>query len=149
MKKIITSTLFLFFSIPFIFAQSKNDSLYNAVVKNDTLLITYWIEKGADVNFSFQKGWVNVSPLITAVNNNHIDAAKILLSHKADTNWEDGFKATALMYAASKGNIRMVQLLIDHGADIKHKDNQGNDAISTAKDGKHIAVVKLLKKAFK
>ncbi len=149
MKKIILTSLFFLFFAPLIFSQSENDSLFNAVAKNDTTVITYLIKKGADVNSIKQQGWVNVSALITAINNNSVEAAKILLQNKADVNWEDGFNATALMYAASIGNIKLVQLLIDNGADVQHKDKQGNDAMSAAKEGKHHAIVKLLKSKLK
>ena len=132
-----------------VFAQNMNDSLYQTVVNNDTIAIKYFIKKGADVNFVKQQGWMNLNLLITAVNNKNFEAANILLQNKADINWKDGFDATALMYAAGTGDIRIVQLLIDNGADIKHKDKQGNDAISTAKEGNNTAIVKLLKTKIK
>lgn len=142
-------TILLFSFIPFLYSQGKNDSLLSAIEKNDTTLIDYCIKKGADVNFITQQRWVNISPLITAINNNHIEAAKMLLQNNADINWKDTFNSTALMYAASIGNIKMVQLLIDNGADLEHKDKQGNNAISAAKEGNHNDIVKLLKTKIK
>ena len=133
-----------FISTSMLFAQNMNDSLYQAVVNNDTTAIKDFVKKGADVNFVKQQGWVKVNLLITAVNKKNVEAVKVLLQNEADVNWKDGFNTTALMYAASGGNMDIVKLLLDSGADIKHKDDQGNDAIATAKEGKHDDIVKLL-----
>ena len=126
-----------------------NDRLYQAIVNNDTTAIKDFVNKGADVNFVKQQGWVKINLLITAVNKKNVDAVTVLLRHGADVNWEDGFNTTALMYAASSGNIDIIKLLLNNGADIKHKDKQGNDAISVAKEGKHDDVIKLLEAKIK
>lgn len=148
MKKLILLTVF-FISTSILFAQNMEDSLYQAVVNNDTTAIKDFVKKGADVNFVKQQGWVKVNLLITAVNKKNVDAVKVLLQNGANINWEDGFNTTALMYAASSGNLQIVKLLLDNGADITHKDKQGNDAISAAKEGKHNDVVKLLEEKLK
>ena len=142
MKKIVF--LILLF-IPYTMFAQNNDSLYQAVVNNDTIAIKDLIKNGADVNYLQQQGWVKVNLLITAVNKKNVDAVKILLQHGAEVNWQDGFNTTALMYAANDGNLPIVKLLLDNGADIKHKDKQGNDAISVAKEAKHNQIVDLLK----
>lgn len=149
MKKTIPLVLLILFFSPKIFSQSKNDSLYNALVKNDTASLKYFIQQGADVNFIKKQGWVTTTPLITAINNNNLDIVKILILNKANVNWEDNFNSTALMYAANIGNIQIVQLLIDHRADIKHKDKQGNTALSTAKAARHNNIIKLLEEKMK
>ncbi len=148
MKKTILLIAF-FISTSILFAQNMNDSLYQAVVNNDTTAIKDFVKKGADVNFVKQQGWMKVNLLITAVNKKNADAVNILLQHGADVNWEDGFNTTALMYAASNGSLEIIKLLLDNGADIKHKDKQGNDALSAAKEGKHDDVVKLLEAKMK
>jgi ankyrin repeat protein len=132
-----------------LFAQNINENLYQAVVSDDTTAIKDFIKKGANVNFVKEKGSMKVNLLITAVNNKNFDAAKVLLQHGADVNWQDGFNTTALMYAASIGNVAITRLLLNKGADIKHKDTRGNDAISAAKQGKHNDVVELLEAAQK
>lgn len=148
MKK-LTLVILFFTSTSMLFAQNMNDSLYQAVVNNDTTAIKYFVQKGADVNFVKEQGWVKINLLITAVNKKNTDAVNILLQNGADVNWKDGFNSTALMYAANTGNINIVKMLLDKGADITHKDDQGNDAISTAKEGKHNDIVKLLEAALK
>lgn len=144
MKKTILLIAF-FISTSILFAQNMNDSLYQAVVNNDTTSIKDFVKKGADVNFVKQQGWMKTNLLITAVNKKNADAVKILLQHGVNVNWEDGFYTTALMYAASGGKIDIVKLLLDNGAAIKHKDKQGNNAISAAKEANHNSIVKLLK----
>ncbi len=128
-----------------VFSQSDSDSLFKAVERNDTTAIKVYLKNGADINLVKQKGWAKVNLLITAVNKNHLETAKILIQNNVNINWKDGFNTTALMYAANIGNIKMVRFLLDSGADIKHKDDNGNDALSTAKSKKHKDVVKLLK----
>ncbi|WP_443946609.1 ankyrin repeat domain-containing protein [Pedobacter sp. AW1-32] len=145
-------TLFIFilsFSTSIVMAQSSNDSLYRAVVKNDTNLSKQFIKKGANVNYVKQQGWMKVSPLITAVNNKSFSLVKILIDNNADVNWKDGFQTTALMYAASNGLEDIVRLLLEKGADAMIKDNQGNDALSAAKESKNIKVVELITQAQK
>lgn len=131
------------------FAQNVNDSLYQAVINNDTTAIKDFIKKGAEVNAVKQQGWTKINLLITAVNKQNAEAVNVLLQNGADVNWEDGFNTTALMYAASNGNISIVKLLLDNGADISHKDKQGNDAILAAKENKHNNIVKLLQAKLK
>lgn len=145
-------TLFIFIlslSTSIAMAQNSNDSLYRAVVKNDTTLLKQLIKQGADVNYVKQEGWMKVSPLITAVNNKNLISVKILLDNKADVNWKDGFQTTALMYAASSGLEDIVKLLLDKGANVTTKDKQGNDALSAAKESKNDKVIELIIQAQK
>lgn len=148
MKKLTLIILLIIFNT-MLFAQNINDSLYQAVVNNDTTAIKYFVKRGADVNFVKQQGWVKINLLITAVNKKNADAVNILLQNGADVNWEDGFNSTALMYAANSGRVDIVKLLLDNRADIMHKDKQGNDAVSAAKEKKYDDVVKLLEAKLK
>lgn len=141
--------LILSLSTSIAMAQNSNDSLYRAVVKNDTTLLKQLIKQGADVNYIKQEGWMKVSPLITAVNNKNLISVKILLDNKADVNWKDGFQTTALMYAASSGLEDIVKFLLDKGADVTTKDKQGNDALSAAKESKNDKVIELIIQAQK
>jgi ankyrin repeat protein len=146
MKNILVVLLSFYSSV--LMAQD-NDSLYRAVAKNDTTLLRQLIKQGADVNYIKQEGWMKVSPLITAVNGKNIALIKILLENRADVNWKDGFKTTALMYAASDGKEDIVKLLLDSGADVFAKDEQGNDVLSAAKESKNDKVIELIRQARK
>jgi uncharacterized protein len=56
------------------------------------------------VNYIKEVGpWMKTNPLISAINKRHFDISKILIENKANVNWKDGFKTSAIMYAAGLG----------------------------------------------
>lgn len=60
-----------------------------------------------------------VTPLITAVQNNRLQVVSFLLDNKADTEVRDRRSGmTPLMDAAGQGNVQMVELLLKYGADV-------------------------------
>ena len=131
-------------------AQDKSEQLYEAVTKNNKDKVENLITKGADVNYVKEAGpWMKVSVLITAVNNQNIDIAKLLLDNKADVNWKDGFKTSAILYAANTGSIEMVKLLLEKGADINDNDGQGNTVLTSAKESKNEALIAFVKEKLK
>jgi ankyrin repeat protein len=54
---------------------------------------------------------------------------------------------TALIYAAIRGHVEVIRLLLERGADPKLKDKRKMNALDTAKEGKHLEAVKVLKAA--
>jgi len=138
--------LFIFaFSMHGISQSKLNDSLYSAVLKNDSTLINYYCQKGADVNKVFEINWVKVNLLIIAVNQNNLQSVKTLISNGADVNWVDGFNTSALMYAVGSNNIKITELLLQNGADLSHHDDEGNNALSIATAEKNSKIISLLK----
>lgn len=136
-KTLFTAVLFLGITIATI-AQSKNEKLYQAVVKNEFEKTEKLIKTGADVNFIKQSGpWMKVSLLITAVNNKNLEITKLLLDNKADVNWKDGFKTSAILYAANSGNVALIKLLLEYGADINDNDGENNTVLSAAKESQN------------
>ncbi|WP_419788510.1 ankyrin repeat domain-containing protein [Mucilaginibacter sp. SP1R1] len=104
--------------------------------------------KKADANFKKKTGgFLEISMLILAVQNNDLRDVKLLVGHGAEVDWRDAFKTTALMYAANKGNKDIVIYLIKSGADVKAKDEQGNSVLSAAQEGKNNEVIGLIKKS--
>jgi ankyrin repeat protein len=127
-----------------------NEILYKAIIKNDVEKVTKLLNADADPNAVISSGsWMKVNMLITAVNNNNLQIAKLLIEKKADVNWKDGFKTTALMYAVSIGNKNMVTLLLDNGADFNANDGQGNTVLSAAKEGKNEEVIQIIENRIK
>jgi ankyrin repeat protein len=147
----ILTTLICLFGITFLtIAQDNSTQLFEAVTKNDKEKVEELIKNGADVNFIKEAGpWMKVSILITAVNNQNLDIAKLLLDNKADVNWKDGFNSSAILYAASTGNIEMVQLLLEKGADIKDNDGQGNSVLTASKESKNKALIRFINEKLK
>lgn len=156
MNKIFTTMktltlLICFFGIVLAtFAQENNEELYKAVIDNDKDFIENLIKEGADVNYVKEVGpWMKVNALITAVNNEYIEIAKLLLDNNADVNWKDGFNTSAIIYAAATGNQEMVELLLGNGADINDNDGQGNTVLTAAKESKNKDLIKIIKEKIK
>lgn len=59
-----------------------------------------------------------LTPLMFAINENNLQAAKFLLAQKADPNARTDDGVTALYFAIVNRNTRMVELLAKNGADI-------------------------------
>ncbi len=114
-------------------AQGTGEALYAAVVNNDTAQVRMLLDGGADANYIKEQGFVKVSCLITAVNNDNPGSVRMLLEHKAQVDWRDGFNTTALIYAANKGNPLVVTMLLDAGADPAADDGDGNTPLKSAK----------------
>ena len=146
MKKTFTILFTIICATFFASGQSNNEKLYRAIVNNDTALVKQLLDNKADPNFVIAQGpWMKVNMLITAVvNSGNIEIVKMLIANKADVKWKDGFKTTALMYAASSGNKEIVVLLLDNGADINDKDEQGNNVLSSAKESKNDELIKFI-----
>ncbi|SEW40079.1 hypothetical protein SAMN05428988_5218 [Chitinophaga sp. YR573] len=144
MKK-LALVILLLMSTSMLFAQqSMNDSMYDAVVKGDTIAMKDFINRGVDVNLIIKQGFVEANLIITAVYNKNADVVKLLLRHGADVDLDDGFGATALMYAVSNANVELVKILLDAGADPALKDKTGNNAFSNAKVARNKEITKML-----
>jgi ankyrin repeat protein len=147
--KISLTVIIFCFSMQLCNGQSNKDSLFIAIDSNDTALVNRLIHRGHSPNQVYQSGWVEISPLIYAIQKRRTNAIQTLIEKKADLNWKDSFNTTALMYAASDGQESIVKMLLDKGADATIKDKQGNDALSAAKESKNIRIIELIKQAQK
>ena len=94
------------------------------------------------VNDRDGKGW---TPLIYAARDGNLNAARMLLDHRADPNAAGNKGTTALMYAADNNRLTIAQLLIDHGANVNAVDAQGHTPLSFAQDGRYAAMADLLR----
>jgi ankyrin repeat protein len=142
MKIIIT--LFLLFSTTLVFGQTKDEQLYEAVTKSDSLKVETFLIQGANPNFKKKAGFFELSLLIWAAQHQDVKIVKLLIEYKAEVDWRDAFKTTALMYAVHTGNKTIVNLLLGNGTDPTVKDDQGNSVLSAAKESKNDEVIKLI-----
>jgi uncharacterized protein len=142
--KIILNTIILFFIIGHSFGQDQNEKLYKAISDKDTLSVKSLLENNASPNFKKKVGFVELSLLILAVQNNDFPDVKMLVDYKAEIDWRDAFKSTALMYAAFKADKNIILYLVKHGADVSAKDDQGNSVLSAAKEGKRQDIIDLI-----
>jgi len=143
MKHLIVLS-FIIFSASLAFGQDLNKDLYEAVTSKDTANVRRLLELGANPNSKPKVGFFELSLLIWACQNNDLSTVKLLVDHKADVDFRDAFKSTALMYAAYKGHIEIVSYLISKGADVNAKDSQGNSVLTAAKESKNKDLIKLI-----
>lgn len=145
MKRLLI-TIALLFAAATTFCQSKNELLYRAISQQDSVTAANLLDKKADPNFKKKmEGFLQVSMLILAVQNDDLNIVKLLVSRGAEIDWRDTFKSTALMYAANQGNKEIINYLVSHGADVNAKDDQGNTVLSAAVEKGDNQVVLLIK----
>ncbi len=137
MTKVLTVLICMLLTITATLAQDKGEQLYVAVTKNNTEAAAKLLKEGANPNFVKESGWMKSNVLITAVNTQNVDVVTMLLDHKADVHWKDGFKTSAIMYAAHSGRIDILKLLLEHGANIHDSDGEGNTVWTAAKESKN------------
>ena len=75
----------------------------------------------------------------------HMEAARVLLEHKADTGLCDQQGCSPLFFAALNGNVQMVQLLLENGADIENMTSRGHTPLMIAENFGHEEVAALLR----
>lgn len=143
MKK-LALVILLLTSTSVLFAQNMNDSMYDAVVKGDSVAIKDFIKRGADVNLIIKTGIVETNLIVAAVYNKNAEVLDLLLRNGGDVDLDDGFGATPLMYAVSTDQIELVKVLLEHKADPNLKDKTGNTAFSNAKKVRNREITKLL-----
>lgn len=133
MKKVIL-TLVVFLSSIALYSQTKNETLFSYVQNNEVEKAGALLKAGGDANY-FVTGtpYKTVSLLITAVLNKNVDMAKMLISNKANVNWQDDNKCSAIIYAASTGQLEMVKLLLQNGAFTGDNNGKGKSVLSEAK----------------
>lgn len=97
--------------------------LHLAVDRGNVHLIKRFLAiPSININAVEQSNW---TPLLTAVEKERNETAKLLIDHKAnlDIASRDGY--TALTIACQKGNRSLLEYLVEHGADISVKTRLG------------------------
>ena len=99
-----------------------NSILHKVAEKNNSNLIEYLIDNGADVNIR-KYGYKNsfVTPIFDAINKNCIENVNVLIKNGAKVDAGTGIHCTPLMRAVEAGNIEIAKLLLNEGADINAK----------------------------
>jgi len=101
------------------------DDLGRAAGKGDVKTIRQLVTSGADVNKRYSRGR---TPLMLAVINDQMPAARTLLELGADLSAQDSNGETALHHAITDANVGMVGFLLQQGAQIGIRDSSGRDA---------------------
>jgi len=115
----------------------------------DPMILAQLLQSGFDPNHQNEFG---KTPLYYAIDFNHLEAVKLLLSSGADINhgyqeadqrdvgWNWGctsiehWNRSPLMHAAQHADVTMLELLLAAGADINARDSLGKTALDYAKE---------------
>jgi ankyrin repeat protein len=98
----------------------------------------------ARVNVNAKRDDANVTALILASQNGHLEVVQFLLDAGADVNVETNDGATALMVAAHNCHLEVVQALLAAGADVNARMLDGKTASMLAPDHGNQEVSQLL-----
>ena len=100
-----------------------------------------WIEAGADVNTTDDKG---ATALCKAASEGRVNCVNKLIEVGASVNTADTEGDTALFYAARFGREKCIEHLIQAGADVNTKNSFGITAVMTAVGYRYEQSVRLL-----
>lgn len=97
-----------------------------AAASNNAELVSYFLDKGADVNH-INSNRIFSTALMEATENNAIDAMKVLLARGADINILDLYKYPAAAFAVDKSHYEALVLLVEAGADVNYLGRPSNE----------------------
>lgn len=128
-----------------------SNALVNGSIKGDLQSVKALIANGADVNCrvrvaTLQKGGNEITPLIAATINGHINVVRLLLMNGANPNLTDLKGSTALMMARKEDHEIFKSLLLA-GTDVNHKNLEGITPLMFAAMRGDLAAMRLLLRA--
>ena len=108
-----------------------SEKFFDAARKGDLAKVEEFIRKKVDVNESDQ---ANITALMYASYNGHLDVVRLLIRHGADVHRQDVRGMTALMNAVMKSYNYVVADLLQKGADksVNTRNNAGQTALDFA-----------------
>lgn len=85
------------------------------------------------------------TPLLIAVHENYIEAAKLLIKAGADINQQDNIQDSAYLYAGAQGKTEILKYMLEHAEPNQEIVNRyGGNALIPAAEKGHLDNVKLL-----
>ena len=96
-------------------------------------ILQHLLELGLPIDGLSANGW---TPLMVAAASNNLDAVQFLLSHGANTSYQEPVGGAAPLTAAIRvGNVSAVKLLVDHKADVNMKLPLGGSPLTLTARG--------------
>src|SRR6266478_9015774 len=108
--------------------QLRDDCLACAARRGRTMMVRYYLIRGADVN----ERRCGYTALMEAVWNGHLDIVDLLVRHGANLEATDDGGNTVLIWAARQGRENVVACLIQKGAALNSQNTAGDTAIICA-----------------
>jgi len=115
--------------------------MFSAQAGNDSIVV-YLLSKGADVNV--KSSYFKFSPLISAVKNDFLRTAEILIRNGAIIDDQDIFQRTALHYSTMYGFDTTTDMLLYYGASTEITDVVGYTPLCYAVEEKFDTITNML-----
>jgi ankyrin repeat protein len=84
------------------------------------------------------------TPLHLALQQGHVEVARVLVNHGAKVSAKDQDGWTPLHLASKHGHADLARLLIEHGAKVSAKDKQGCSPLHMALEDNHVDLARIL-----
>ena len=84
------------------------------------------------------------TPLHLSSQTGHVDIARFLVEHGANTAAQDQHGSTPLHSASSNGHLDIAQFLVEHGANTACQDQHGSTPLHSASSNGHLDIVRFL-----
>lgn len=85
-------------------------------------IVNFLIQQSLPINDDYNL--FNMSPLLKAIKENHLDIAELLLDYGADIEAVNSQYGTPLIYAIEHQSFEMVKILLDYGASVDTQNSQ-------------------------
>jgi ankyrin repeat protein len=109
--------------------QDLNKALIKAAEKGNQAAAKSLLKKGADPNARVAGTWLDYTPLLQAVAENHLEVAELLLDWGADPYLEDKNHDPVIVFAAHKKGEKILRLLLARGVPIDSRNSEGSTAV--------------------
>jgi ankyrin repeat protein len=109
--------------------RSFGNTLHLASCMGSETIVRHVLKRISDVNVF---GGYFGSPLLAALEGDHLVIVKLLLGRGIDVNHPSSEHGTALHYACAHGTTKSVQMLLDHGADVNAYDEKHGSPLAAA-----------------
>ena len=126
---------------------SLSDALFLAAHENEIEIVNVLMTLPNLICLINQLSRSDSTPLIIAIQNGHVEMAKLLLSLGANPNISNSVGDSPLRMAAQEDYLEIVNCLIKANATLDKVNPNGATALSLAVEGNHIAVVESLVQA--
>jgi ankyrin repeat protein len=103
-----------------------------------TDVVSFLLEKGANINDQQYRDTINQTPIIVAAQHGCADIVRLLIEAGIkDINHKNDQGESALLAAAQEGHKQVVQILLDVGADINQPNSDGETALTIVTRNRH------------
>ena len=122
-------------------ASRQGEVMLGAAARGDVATINRVMIGGGTVNVRDE---MQQTPLLLAVQGNHLEAFNVLLAEGGDINAQAHNKDTPWLLAGALGRTEMIRAMIPRGPDLSIRNRYGGNALIPACERAHVETVKLL-----